>query len=219
MKKLALIVISILFIIPAFAQKTKVQESTEKIAGGKNNTLVVWIRESNKKDVEKEWVSLMKKNKAKVSSKKEIFADDAVLPLISSNTVDVYAIIEQKDNDVKLIVAFDLGGAFLNSKEHSAQFKAAERMIYDFAVEISKQSVQNSIAAEQKKMSDLEKKKDNLEKDTKKKEKEIEDYKKKIEDNEKDIKKNSSDAESLDKEMKEQKSVIEALEKKFKAVD
>jgi chromosome segregation ATPase len=219
MKKISLIVISLLFIIPAIAQKTKVEESSEKIADGKNNTLVVWIREADKKDVEKEWVSLMKKNKAKVSSKKEIFADDAVLPLISSNTVDVYAIVEQKDNDVKLIVAFDLGGAFLNSKEHSAQFKAAERMVYDFAVEISKQNVQNTIAAEQKKMSDLEKKKDNLEKDTKKKEKEIEDYKKKIEDNENAIKTNSSDIETLNKEMNDQKSVIEALEKKFKAID
>ena len=219
MRIITLFVLALLMAIPSFAQKTKVKETSEKIGGEKNNALVVYIRETNKKDVEKEWVSLMKKNKAKVSSKKEIFADDAVLPAISTNTVDVYAIVDQKGADVELIVAFDLGGAFLNSKDHGSQYKVAEKMVYDFAVEISKQSVQTAIAAEQKKLGDLEKKKSNIEKDTEKKEKEIEDYKKKITDNEQDISTNQKDLENLENEIKSQQNSISEMEKKYKAID
>ncbi len=219
MRLFIILLLAAMMCVPAHAQKTKVKESSEKIGDGKNNALVVYIRESNAKDVEKEWVSLMKKNKAKVSNKKEIFADDAILPAISSNTVDVYAVANQKDLDVEFIVAFDLGGAFLNSKDHSSQYKAAEKMVYDFAVDISKQSVQAAIAEEQKKLSDMEKKKSGIEKDTQKKEKEIEDYKKKIEDNENDIVKNQKDLEDLENEIKSQQNNISEMEKKYKAID
>lgn len=219
MKKIFPLLLLTIFTTQLFAQKTKVEESNEKIADGKNNALVVWIREVDAKDVEKEWVSLMKKNKAKVSNKSEIFADDAVLPMISANTVDVYAYAEQKDADVKFIVAFDLGGAFLNSKEHSAQYKTAERMVYDFAVDISKITVQNLISAEQKKLSDMEKEKKNLEGDNEKMAKDNENYRKKIEENENKIKENENEIINVDNEIKNQQGVLEGLEKKFKAID
>ncbi len=204
---------------PLFSQKTKVEESVENIAGGNNNSLVVWIPESNRKLVAKEWAALMKKNKASVKSKKEIFADDAILPQISSNTIDIYAITEQKKNDVKLIVAFDLGGAFLSSRSHESQYIVAEKMVYDFAVEVARQNVQSSIAAEKKIMTGLEKKMEKLEKDNSKRQKSNEKMKKQIESNEKVISDNQKTIESYSNDIKNSKSKIETLEKKFKAVD
>jgi hypothetical protein len=219
MKQLLPMLLMLIFTSQLFSQKTKVEESSEKIADGKNNALVVWIREADSKEVEKEWISLMKKNKAKVSNKKEIFADNAILPMISANTVDVYAYAEQKDADVKFVVAFDLGGAFLNSKEHSAQYRTAASMVYDFAVDISKLTVQNLISAEQKNLSDMEKTKKNLEGDNDKMAKEIENYKKKIEENENKIKENENEIINVDNQIKGQQGVLEELEKKFKAID
>lgn len=219
MKKIISVCVLFTLFINVFAQKTKVQESNENIGDGRNTALVVYIREVQQKDVEKEWVNLMKKYKAKVSNKKEIFADDAVMPMISMNTVDVYASVEQKDADVKLIVAFDLGGAFLNSKDHSSQFKAAEKMIYDFAVDMSKQAVQSTIAAEQKKLGDMEKKKGNLESDNSKMTKDNENYRQKIEDNEKSIKDNEAEIQNVSVEIETQSKLIEQLNDKFKAID
>ena len=205
--------------VTAFSQKTKVEESNEKIADGKNNALVVWIKEANAKTVAKEWASLMKKNKAKVKSKKEIFADDAVLSSISANTIDVYAYAEQKKADVKFVVAFDLGGAFLNSKDHGSQYKTAEAMVSDFAIEISKQNVQGLISAEQKNISAIEKKKKSLEKDNSKMAKEIQKYQKSIESNENKIKKNENEITNYGNEIKKQQDELKGLEKKFKAID
>jgi len=219
MKKYIFSLLAILFIVPAFAQKTKVDESNEKIAGNNNNALVVWIKNSDKKIVSKEWVALMKKNKAKVSNKKEIFADDVILPNISANTVDIYAVAEQNKSDVKLIVAFDLGGAFLNSKMHNEQYKVAEKMVYDFAVEMSKQNLQSSITAENKKISDFEKKKSKLESDSKNKQKEIDNMKKKIDSYEKIIGQNQKDIEGINKDINDTKTIIDGLEKQFKTVD
>jgi len=211
-------IIAIMIALPAFSQQIKVTESKMKIAGDNNNALVVLIKETDKKQITKEWTSLMKKHKAKVSGKKEIFADDAILPFISNNTVDVYAIADQVKNDVRLVVAFDLGGAFLNSKDHSPQFKAAETMLYEFAVEISKQNVQSNLSAEKKKLSGLEKQQSKLKKDTDKMIKENEKMRKKIADNEKVIKDNQKVQEKLDKEVNEQKSSIQEIEKKFKSI-
>lgn len=219
MKKIMYVVMAVFISLPVFSQKTKVEESVENIAGGKNNALVVWIPESNRKAVVKEWSALMKKNKASVKSKKEVFADDAILPQISSNTIDVYAIAEQRKSDVKLIVAFDLGGAFLSSKSHESQYKVAEKMVYDFAVEMAKQNVQNLIAAEKKKMSDIEKRRKKLESDIASRQKGNDKMRKQIESNEKVISENKKTIESFNNDIKNSKSRIETLEKKYKAVD
>lgn len=219
MKAIMNFILAVLISLSAYSQKTKVEESVENIAGGKNNSLVVWIPESNSKAVASEWAALMKKNKASVKNKKEIFADDAILPQISSNTVDVYAITEQKKNDVKLIVAFDLGGTFLSSRSHESQYIVAEKMVYDFAVEVARQNVQSSIAAEKKKMTGIEKQMKKLERDNSKRQKSIDKMKKQIENNEKVIGDNKKTIDSFNKEIKDHKSRIESLEKKFKAVD
>jgi hypothetical protein len=202
-----------------FAQKTKVEESVVKIAGGNNNALTVLISEANQKSVTNEWISYMKNNKAKVKGKKEIFADDAILPLLSPNSVDVYAIITQSKNDVKLIVAFDLGGAFLSSKAHPFQYEAAEKMIYDFSVNISKQNVQSSMATEKKNMSTLEKRKSKLAKSNSSMQKSNQKMNQQIESNEKSINSNQKEIENIDKELKDIKGRMENLEKKFKAID
>jgi hypothetical protein len=218
MKRFSVFIMIIFISITVFSQQINVTESKMKIAGDNNNALVVLIKETDKKQITKEWTSLMKTYKAKVSGKKEVFADDATMPLISNNTVDVYAIAEQVKNDVRLVVAFDLGGAFLNSKDHNPQFKAAETILYEFVVEISKQNVQSNLSAEKKKLSGLEKKQSNLKKSTDKMIRENEKMKKKIADNEKVIKDNQKEQESLDKEINDQKSTIQEIEKKFKSI-
>src|SRR5437868_3143769 len=102
----------------------KVTESNEKIGNGKNNALVVSIYDATPDEIGKEWKSKMKDYKAKVSMGDEILADNAVIKEINgNNTIDVYARIEKvKEGETKLIVAFDLGGAFLNSSEHKEKF-------------------------------------------------------------------------------------------------
>jgi len=86
----------VILTITSFAQrKIKVHEENEKIGSGTNNALVATIYESNKDNIEKAWKKLMKDYGAKVNMKKEIFADDATIKDLSSNTCDLFAFVRK----------------------------------------------------------------------------------------------------------------------------
>ncbi|MBN2729078.1 MAG: hypothetical protein JXR53_07620 [Bacteroidales bacterium] len=219
MKKNILALFLIFLSIVAFGQKTKVKESIIKIGEGKNNALIVNINGANEDDVIKAWKDKMKATGAKVSGKKSMFADDATMMSISSNTMDIYSEISEKGEYIELAVGFDLGGAYLNSKEHATGYKAAEKMLYDFAVDQAKEAINKEISTQEGLIKDLEKDQSKLEKDNEKLASDIEDYKKRIEDAEKTIENNKTEIENKIKELETQNESLKSLEKKLNDVD
>jgi hypothetical protein len=214
-------VICLIFILSAWinnAQEIKVKEDKENIGGAKNPVLTVIIYEASESDVEKAWKSLMKDYDAKVSTKDGVFADNAKITEISANTVDVYALTAKTDDGIKLTVAIDLGGVFLSSSTHSAEYKAAEKIIKNFAITVSKKAVEEKLddaSDAQKKLEsdlkDLEKKNTRLHND-------IEGYKNKITEAEKDIEDNVKDQETTTKSIEAQKKVVEEIQKKLDGI-
>lgn len=219
MKKNILTIILIAASLIAFGQKTKVKESVIKIGDGKNNALIVNINGANVDDVIDAWKDKMKSTGAKVSGKKSMFADNATVLSISPNTIDIYSEISDKGEYVELAVGFDLGGAYLNSKEHASGYKAAEKMLYDFAVSQAKAAIEAEIKAQEKLIKDKERDKEKLEKENEKLARDIEDYKKRIENAEKNIEDNKNKIENVTKELETQNEILKSLEKKLKDVD
>lgn len=200
-------------------KKIKVRESSENIGDGQHNALTVNIYEASGKDVEKAWKKLMKDYKAKVSIKKEIFADDATIKSMSSNTVDIYAKAgKSKDGEVFLIVAVDLGGAFLSSSMHSDKFKTFKNILYDFAVKTTKEAIRGQLKDAEKQQEKQEKEQKQLVKDNENLHKDIENYKNKIARAEKDIEINLKDQETKKKEIGLQKKLVEEITEKEKSV-
>ncbi|MCA6362298.1 MAG: hypothetical protein IM638_04630 [Bacteroidetes bacterium] len=195
MKKVFVLAVVLLAAVVAHAQKINVKESNENIGGGSHNALVVTIYDAKPDDIEKEWKSKMKGYDAKVSSKKEIFADNALIKEMGGNDpMDIYARVEKvSDTESKLIVGFDLGGAWLNSKEHSDKYKVAEKIVRDFALQMTKEAVAGIRKAAQKKVDNLKDQQADLEKKNKDLKNDIETYKEKIKKAEDDIKTNESD--------------------------
>jgi hypothetical protein len=214
MKKL-LALLPIVFSLYVSAQKIEVKESKEDLGGGKNSALTVIIPDADASDVEKAWKSLMKDYDAKMSNKDGIFADNAAITDISVNTVDVYASTEKKDDGIKLMVAFDLGGAFISESTHSTEYKAAEKIVEKFATEMAKKAVQKKLDDAADKQKELENNLASLVKKKEKLEKDIEDYKKKITSAEEDIVLNKSDQEKAAKLIEEQKKAVEVIQKKL----
>ncbi|MEW6468680.1 MAG: hypothetical protein AB1458_07135 [Bacteroidota bacterium] len=221
MKKISAFFLLLLFGIPLFAGKLKVSESKEKIGGGSNNALVITIYEVAPDEIEKEFKSRMKDFDAKVSSKDDgLFGDNAVIKDMGNNTVDIYAKVEKvKDGEARLIVAFDLGGAFLNSSDHKDKYKVAEKIVYDFAIKITKGAIAAQLKAEEKKLEkltdeqkDLVKKNENLAED-------IKEYEQKIAKAKEDIEKNKQEQEKKKSEIEVQKKVVEEVTKKQNAVE
>jgi chromosome segregation ATPase len=223
MKNFLLIAAFIFASIPVFADggsvKIKVEEKNEKINGGNHNCLVVTIYDSSPDDIEKEWRSKMKGYDAKVSGKDEIFADNALIKAISENTCDVYARTEKiNDNETKFIVGFLLGETWLDSK-NSAAYKAAENIVKEFAVKMSKDGIAAKRKAAEKVLDnqkddqkDLEKKNADLHQD-------IEDYNEKIKKAEADIKTNEEEQTKKKAEIDAQQKVVDDLKSRENSVE
>lgn len=205
----------------AFAQYSiKVKESREDIGGGNNKCLIVNIYETTTNDVENAWEKMMKSYDAKVISKKEIFADNALIKDLTNNTVDVYAKCnKQSDNEIQFIVAVDLGGAFLNSSDHSSQFKTMERLVKDFAKKATLDGLENKVKEQQKIFEKRTKEMEGLVKDKEKLEKDIENYNDKIKKAEDDIKKNLDNQSAKQKEVDAEKARLDELQKLKDKVD
>jgi hypothetical protein len=220
MKKIVTLLVLVAASVFVYAQKKiSVTESSMSFAEGKQNALIVNIYEASEDLIQKEWKRLMKDFGAKVNVKKEIFADDATIKGVSDNTIDVYAYTEKNtDGDFNLVVGFNLGGAYLSSSAHSAQYKKAESILYEFAVETTREAIKEVISSEERILSKLQKDQSDLEKNKERLLKDIEDYKKKIQTAEEDIKTNEKDQVNKKGEIEKQEGLVKKLNERKEAV-
>ncbi|MDF2438782.1 MAG: laminin subunit beta [Bacteroidota bacterium] len=222
MKKIFTLAIAVALGVSAYAQKIKVKESSENIGGGSHNALTVTLSEISPSDAEDAFRSYMKKYDGKRSSKDgAIFVDHATIKEMGNNTIDIYGKAQGKKGDpqITFVVAFDLGGAFLNSGEHKSQYKIAEDIVKEFAVKATKDAIEEKLKAAQKIQSGFEDDQKSLEKDNKKLNDDIADYKAKITKAESDITKNKADQDKKKAEIEAQKKVVADIDKKLKAVE
>jgi TolA-binding protein len=222
MKKILTLAIAFSLGLTAYAQKIKVKESKEDIGGGSHNALVVTLYEINPSDAEDAFRSFIKKYDGKRSTKDgAVFADHALIKDMGNNTIDIYGKAQGKkgDQEITFVIAFDLGGAFLNSGDHKDQYKVAEKIVKEFAVEATKDAIEEKLKAAQKVQSGLEDDQKSLEKDNKHLNDDITEYKDKITKAESDITKNKSEQDKKKAEIEAQKKVVDDIDKKLKAVE
>ena len=221
MKKMLLLLITGVFVLPALAGdalKIKVESKNEKINGGNHPCLVVTIYDATPEDIEKAWKDKMKGYDAKVSGKDEIFADNALIKEISENTCDVYAYTEKiNDTETKFVVGFLLGETWLDSK--SPSYNAAEKIVKDFAVKESKDAIAEKRKEAEKKLDDVKDDQADLEKKNKDLHDDIADYQEKIKKAEEDIKTNESEQETKKKEVEDQQKVVDDLKSREDSVE
>lgn len=222
MKKTLTLVFAVLITVTASAQKIKVKESNEAIGEGSHNALVVTLYGVNPSDAEDEFKSFMKKYDGKKSSKNNaVFIDNALIKEMGANTIDIYgrATGKRADPEITFIVAFDLGGAYLNSSEHKDQFKTAEKIVIEFAVNTTKKAIEEKLKDAQKVQSKLEDNQSDLEKENKNLNSDIERYKSKIKKAEDGIVQNKSAQEKKKAEIAAQKKIVGDIETKLKSVN
>ena len=193
----------------------QVSEGSEAVGeSGSNNALSATVYECDMETVEKEWKSTLKdfKNGDVKTGKHTLFVDNVLIKDMGNNPVDVYTVYsEKKENkSVRMSVAFNLGGAYLSSSAHKEQFEVAKKLIYEFAVKMTKSAVDEHLKTEKKALEKLEDKQKDLEHNKKKMENDIADNKDRIKKAEEDIKKNEENIKKNAKEQEEQKKLIEA---------
>lgn len=217
MKTLFTLVASIIGFI-SFSQ-IEVQEKTVNV-NGSHNGIAIKIPYGDAKMIDKELKDELKSWKGKFSSEKGYyFADDCKLKSMGDNTFDVYAKVEENTEvGATVLVAVDLGGAYMSSSEHGAQYKIIEKKLYDFGVSAAKNVIDEEVKTEEKVLEEKEKELEDLQKEKEKKEKEIEDYKKKIEENEEAIKENEKQQADKESDIETQKTKLQGVKDKKDAV-
>jgi len=229
MKTITLAIISLISSY-SFAQevpKIEVIETKDILNKETRDVFAVEVYGTDKGLIEKTVKDAFKDKDAKVSMKKEFFADNAVFKSFGdNNTVDIYGKIEPKTAASFLLsTAVDLGGAFLTKENGEEKTKAYKAFLYELAVKASKNAVLKEVKEAEKMLSKREKElkslKENqadLEKDIKEREKNIEEAKRKIEQDKIDIKSSIEKQGAKQKELEAQRDVVKTLQLKEKAV-
>ena len=212
------LIFALLGFVISFAQ---VEESEKPMTSGVENSLNIRLKNANEKDVEKLWKAHIKAYKGKTKKDRrsgEIFTDDALVPELSSNTIDLYAKMATVGEEVMCTTWFDLGGEFLSSATHADKYGQAEKILLLFALKVSAKVISDELAAEEGTLKKQEKELVKLGKENTKFHQDIEMYKQKILEAEAAIELNVANQENTKTSIENQKVVVEKVKKKLEAV-
>ena len=206
----------------ATAQEIKVKEGSESFSNGSHNSLSVDVYVEDLSKVQKEWKSQMKDfgyEKANDKGKDYDF-DNVKFKSLSNNPMDVYTRFEEIKNEkaVRIHAAFDMGGDYVSSSKHSAEYEFMKKMMREFAVKTSKDFVEDQLKDASKVLGRFQDKQKDLEKDNKDLDNDIKNYKDKIKKAEDDIEKNKKEIETKKKEIELQQKVVDGVKAKFESI-
>lgn len=197
----------------------RVDEDEMAMNQGVNNGVSLTLPKANAKKAATVWKTYSKSFKArtkKVKGSDEWLSDDARLLDVSDNSVDVYATFDDSGEGSVATVWFDLGGAYLNSRDHREGFGSAIKMLEEYAAEVGKSVAEDELKAEEKTLKTLNKDLDKLERNKDTYEKKIEDAKKVIAEMEANIKQNTIDQAKKTEEIEQQEDQVRKAEDKVK---
>ena len=201
--------------------KAQTQFTTNEVrqfmSKGEQNGIEVYLNGTKPEDAKDALSKWGKKYKAKVVVDKkspEIFIDNAQIPTVSANSVDIYAVVIPADNGSKVIFYTDLGGAFISSAAYGSQYAAMEAAIKKFAKDQAIVVTEDLLKTEEKTLKTLNgdlkdltgKKADYL--------KDIEKAKALIQQREQDITKNDADQTAKQQQISLQQQIIETVKAK-----
>ena len=216
-----LVILSTFLLLLNYSQlQAQVYEQTLSMSQGPQKALSLELANADEKLVADVWKNFMKDfydAKVKWDRKaKEYFADNADIPAIGlGNTVDVYATTDQKGSNTTINVWFDLGGAFLSSREHPDRFDEGEKLLLRFALEVAREKTRQEVSAENDQLRKLQKELERLQANKERSQKEIERAQEAIKKAEADIVQNEKDQVDMLEKIAEQEKAVEAVKQRL----
>ncbi|HEX8546600.1 MAG TPA: hypothetical protein VF691_06530 [Cytophagaceae bacterium] len=214
------------------AQKIKILESSEQIGDVSKSGLYVLI-DLDAKHIEKAWERHLK-TFGRVENSKGFFSIPAAnIRSVSSSNCNVFSNVQSTSRGVKVWWALDLGNSYVTSVSNNRAYKAAEKILYDFAMTVYKTDINEQIeAAEQafgtsvKNREKQQKHGEHLKKAVEKNKEEKIKLEKALQANkdnliqlEKDIEKNKEDQKSATSDEENMKKAVELVKEKLKEVN
>lgn len=204
-----------------FAQTT-IKEEMKSMPAGTNNSFSIQFGGVKKKLIEKEWEIFVKEYKGKSKKDKKtgmFFTDNAsIVAFGGANTVDLYALTEETLDSAKFTLWIDLGGSYLNSKDHVDKMNDVNFFLNRFSVKVRRSATELLLEEEDKKLKKLETNIEKLLEDNEKQRSEIDKARKIIRDSEGRISKNEQEVESNKKVISTQMELLSAIRKKLEEI-
>jgi hypothetical protein len=166
------------------------------------------------KDAIEKWGKKMKAKIVRDKKSPEIFIDNAQMPTVSANVVDMYAVVTPVDNGSKVTIYTDLGGAFVSSAAYGTQYAGLDASLKKFAKDQAVVVVEEQQKAEEKILKTLTGNLKDLTKDKEDYLKDIEKAKALIQQREQDIIKNDADQAAKQQQISIQQQIIETVKTK-----
>lgn len=217
------IILSLLLAAPMVVlaqKKIEVNETNDNLGGGNHPALSVMAYVKDGDKLMKAFKDKMKDFDAKVSTKKELFADNATWKAFGPNTFDAYAKVEEvKGEGFKLIVAVDMGGAWMSGGSHGEQTRLFKNLLKELAVKVSKDEVEDEVKVQEKLMEKMMDQQKDLESKNKDLHSDIENYKKKIAEAENDIKTNEENQKKKKEEIEKQGAAVKIVKEKLSKIE
>ena len=158
-----------------FSQKIEVKDVKHNFQSGQKFALSVNIHSDDRKDITKVFKKEAEYEKESIVEKKgEVFIDNASIPEISADKIDVFFTIEKlKNGTASLIVCFEVNNEYIipKSKEYKKAVHFMENLSREISIEVLKKELEKEEKSFEKikgKIASLENKNADLTTDSKK---------------------------------------------------
>ena len=223
MKKLSKLSIWLMFLLPMTTLLAQnIQENERTMSQGSKPGFSLNVDDLDAKETERLWIDYLKDSKAKTKKDRktnEVFADDASIPAISTNLMDIYATFTERNKQTEIIVWVDLGGAFLGRRQNPDKIDAFEQWLSEFGRRTRVRKIELEQEAEELVFKDQKKEFDKLIKEEERLKKEIADAEQRINQAKKELEVNNANQNNRRQEMERQQMKIQEIEAKKKRVE
>ena len=204
------------FVCAATAQEVETYEETFTFSNGSHPALAISIPYGSVAIAEKIIRSELKDWDGTYDNKNNEFSTlQASLKGMGGKPFDAYCrVIQFNDKTTKILLAIDLGGAYLDAKIHKTQFAFLEEKFKKIGVKIAVESLNQVLENEQKVLRKMEREKEEHLSNMADAQKAIENYKEKIKQAEQRIAENEKGAEKKRDEIKTQNEKIKEIEER-----
>ena len=194
-----------------------IEEMMASMSLGDHNAIILHLPYEAKfaDNIWKDYLKTFKGKSKKVKRSDEVFTDDANISYISSNTVDIYSVIQSDGDGSELKLWMDLGGGFVDSQNFPDAYEGVKVFLQGYEKQLNVENIKLELKNEESRLKDLERDLSKLERLNEKYHKEIEDWKAKIAENESLIEKNVMEQDDAKKIIDDQKETIRQVEVKL----
>jgi hypothetical protein len=201
----------LLLSVGASAQHGTIREAQAQHSEGYHYAQILTLTGVDAALVNKLWPDYLKKyirKTEKIKRSEEWFSDDASIPELSNNTIDVYAIATPFTTGVDFYVWFDLGGAYLNQQMHQDKIPATHTLLTGFANLVEREKLALQLKTQEEELKQQEKLLSDLQKSQSAQEKSIEQIKA-------ELKKAEEEFARMKSEESKQKALIKAQQERI----